>query len=90
MLAAQKQLLAYAAMAVTQENVNRFADEMLEDGRQPAASEIAARKPDEFAKVIALHTYSESVRRNYDIELGTDWVRCGGLRFQEFVLKKRE
>ncbi len=89
LLQAQHQLMAYAAAAVTQENVNSFAQKAL--GEKPAlkVSELAEEQPDEFVKIIALHTYSESVSRGYNIELLPNWVKCGKYRFQDFLLKKK-
>lgn len=87
--AAQKQLLAYAAAAVTQENVNAFAQQILRQKEAIQVSEVAKQEPDEFVKIIALHTYSQSKSRNYDIELQSHWVQCGKMRFQDFILKKK-
>ena len=44
---------------------------------------------DDFARVIGLHTYSQSPRRDYDITLTGEWVERGGFRFEEFVLTPR-
>ena len=43
----------------------------------------------DFARVIGLHTYSQSPRRDYDITLTGGWVERGGFRFEEFVLTPR-
>lgn len=85
----QEQLLAYARAAVTQENVNLFAKKALQGKNEIKASEIPLERPEEIAKVIALHTYSKTKNCAYDIALQTNWVHCGGLRFQEFLLKKK-
>ena len=53
------------------------------------ASTLAAEYPDDFARVIGLHTYSQSPRRDYDITLTGEWVERGGFRFEEFVLTPR-
>lgn len=89
LLQAQHQLMAYAAAAVTQENVNSFAQKSLGEKPVLKVSELAQEQPDQFVKVIALHTYSESVSRGYDIELLPTWVKCGKYRFQDFLLKKK-
>lgn len=86
---AQRQLLAYAAAAVTQENVNAFAHKALAGKEAIQASDVARAEPDEFVKIIALHTYSQSKSRTYDIELQPDWVQCGKMRFQDFIVKKK-
>ena len=85
----QQQLLRYAKAAVTQENVNQFAAQALQQRTEIKASEISIKDSSEVAKLIALHTYSQSKNRAYDLELLTNWVTCGGLKFQEFQLKKK-
>lgn len=89
LLEAQKQLLRYAAAAVTQENVNSFAKNALGEKSAVKVSDIALEQPEQFVKIIALHTYSESESRAYDIELQPAWVKCGKYRFQDFLLKKK-
>ena len=54
------------------------------------ASTLAAEYPDDFARVIGLHTYSQSPHREYDITLTGNWVERGGFRFQDFVLTRRK
>ena len=85
----QKLLLDYARMAVTEENVELLARQALAARPQVKASTLAAEYPDDFARVIGLHTYSQSPRRDYDITLTGEWVERGGFRFEEFVLTPR-
>ena len=85
----QKLLLDYARMAVTEENVERLARQALAARPQVNASTLAAEYPEDFARVIGLHTYSQSPRRDYDITLTGEWVERGGFRFEEFVLTPR-
>ena len=85
----QKLLLDYARMAVTEENVELLARQALAARPQVTASTLAAEYPDDFARVIGLHTYSQSPRRDYDIALTGEWVERGGFRFEEFVLTPR-
>ena len=85
----QKLLLDYARMAVTEENVERLARQALAARPQVNASTLAAEYPEDFARVIGLHTYSQSPRRDYDITLTGKWVERGGFRFEEFVLTPR-
>ena len=46
--------------------------------------------PGDFARIIGLHTYSQSPHRNYDIRLTGNWVERGGFRFEDFVLTRRK
>ena len=85
----QKLLLDYARMAVTEENVELLARQALAARPWVTASTLAAEYPDDFARVIGLHTYSQSPRRDYDITLTGEWVERGGFRFEEFVLTPR-
>ena len=86
----QKLLLDYARMAVTEENVALLAKQALAARRAVPASTLAAEYPDDFARIIGLHTYSQSPRRDYDIELTGNWVERGGFRFEEFILTPRK
>ena len=85
----QKLLLDYARMAVTEENVELLAHEALAARPQVAASTLAMEYPDDFARIIGLHTYSQSPRRDYEITLTGEWVQRGGFRFEEFILTPR-
>ena len=83
-------LLEYARMAVTEENVALLAQQALAARRQVAASTLADEYPSDFARIIGLHTYSQSPRRDYDIERTGKWVERGGFRFEEFILMPRK
>lgn len=87
--AAQEALLAYARSAVTMENVNVFAQKALQTKAAVRASSLADSAGDDFVKIIALHTYSRSENRNYEIELHDQWISMHGFRFQEFVVKRK-
>lgn len=89
LLKAQQLLWDYARSAITQENVNKFAASSLAKQNAVRASTLAQQSPEEFIKVIALHTYSNSGDRNYEIEPLTNWVQYNGFKFQEFLLKKK-
>lgn len=86
---AQALLLAYARNAVTQENVNAYAGKVLKTHEVVSASYLASTAEDDFIKLIALHTYSNSDSRNYEIELQDRWVCVHGFRFQEFLVKRK-
>lgn len=89
LLRAQQQLLAFAAAAVTQENVNVFAAKALSGQRARKASLLVGEEPADFIKIVALHTYSNSDSRNYEMELQPNWVKHGRFHFQDFLLKRR-
>ncbi len=86
---AQEALLAYARSAVTMENVNVYAQKVLQTKTAVRASSLADSVGDDFVKIIALHTYSRSENRNYEIELRDQWISMHGFRFQEFVVKRK-
>ena len=86
---AQQALLAYARSAVTMENVNTYAQRVLKSQAAVRASSLATDAGDDFVKIIALHTYSRSDNRSYEIELQDNWISMHGFRFQEFVVKRK-
>ena len=85
----QQLLLDYARMAVTEENVNLLAGQALAARSRVAASTLVEEYPQDLARVIGLHTYSQSPRRSYEITLTGEWVERGGFRFEEFILTPR-
>ncbi len=85
----QALLLEYVRQAVTLENVNRFAGQVLEHRETVSALELASAQSQEFIKIIGLHTYSQSPDRNYEISEQEEWVACGGFRFQQFWIRRR-
>ena len=86
----QKLLLDYARMAVTEENVDILARQALAARPSVSASTLADEYPNDFARIIGLHTYSQSPRRCYDIRLTGEWTQRGGFRFEEFILTPRK
>ncbi|MGN0706387.1 MAG: Wadjet anti-phage system protein JetA family protein [Faecalibacterium sp.] len=85
----QKLLLEYARLAVTEENVGLLARQALAARPETAASTLVDEYPGELARVIGLHTYSQSPRRGYEIRLTGQWVERGGFRFEDFILTRR-
>lgn len=85
----QALLLEYVRQAVTQENVNRFANEVLDHREIVSALELASAQSQELIKIIGLHTYSQSPDRNYEISIQEEWVACNGFRFQQFWVRRR-
>ena len=85
----QQLLLDYARLAVTEENVALLARQALAARPQVNAALLADEYPNDFARIIGLHTYSQSPHRDYDIQLTGNWVERGGFRFEDFVLTRR-
>ena len=85
----QHLLLDYARLAVTEENVALLARQALAARPQVNAALLADEYPNDFARIIGLHTYSQSPHRDYDIQLTGNWVERGGFRFEDFVLTRR-
>lgn len=86
---AQQALLAYARSAVTLENVNAYAQKVLKSQTAVRASSLLDDAGDDFVKIIALHTYSHSDNRSYEVELQDNWIHKHGFRFQEFFVKRK-
>lgn len=82
-------LLKYARDAVTVENVNSFVDVVLQQQQAIRASTLSQDYPSDFAKIIGLHTYSQSENRDYEIELSESWVFGAGFHFKDFVLRRK-
>ena len=74
----------------TEENVDILARQALAARPSVSASTLADEYPNDFARIIGLHTYSQSPRRCYDIQLTGEWATRGGFRFEEFTLTPRK
>ena len=85
----QELLMEYVRQAVTQENVNQFADQVLSDRETVSALALAEKENEDLIKIIGLHTYSQSGDRNYEVTVQDEWVNCNGFRFQQFWVRKR-
>ena len=85
----QALLMEYVRQAVTQENVNRFANEILDQRETISARELIADQNKALIKIIGLHTYSQSRDRNYEITIEDEWITCNGFRFQQFWVRRR-
>lgn len=85
---AHQALLDYARSAVTMENVNSYAHKALKT-REAVQASTLLEEADDLLKIIALHTYSQSENRQYEIELRDRWIHAHGFRFQEFVVKRK-
>ncbi|HIT72265.1 MAG TPA: hypothetical protein IAD10_01280, partial [Candidatus Fimicola cottocaccae] len=83
-------MLQYISNALTSENVNRFAKEVLEGKSAVSASSIIEANPDTLVKVIGLYTYSQSPEREYNIRDKYNYVTISGIRFKEFIIEERK
>lgn len=79
----------YIKNALTSENVNAFAREVLQGKTAVAISSVFENNPDAITKIIGLYTYSQSPERDYDIKPKDKVIECNGFRFKEFILEKR-
>lgn len=85
----RQRLMEYIKNAMTSENVNRFAESALENTDSALASSIAEKYPEEFSKVIGLHTYSESDEARYKFQFTDKTVKKNGYAFQDFSIRKK-
>ena len=87
----QKQLFQYIRSAVTAENVNHFAQNILTNREATTAKALVEQfsDTDDIVKIIGLHTYSSSGERVYDIQMKPNVICCNGLKFQDFTIQRR-
>lgn len=86
--AQQRALFEYARSALTSENVNRYAGELLGAEKSVSASYILEKDPAAIVKIIGLYTYSMSSDRVYNVSLKDSYVTVGGIKFRDFVIEK--
>ena len=61
-------MLEYIKNALTSENVNAFAKDILQGKTAVLISSVFENNPDILTKVIGLYTYSQTSEREYEIE----------------------
>lgn len=83
-------MLEYIKNALTSENVNAFAEDILQDKTAVSISGIFENNPDTLTKIIGLYTYSQTPEREYEIRLKDTYVECNGVRFKEFIVEGRK
>lgn len=83
-------MMEYIRNALTSENVNTFAKDILKGKTAVSISSIFENKPDILPKVIGLYTYSQTSEREYEIRLKDTFVECNGVRFKEFIVEERK
>jgi len=84
-----KKMMEYIRNALTSENVNRFAKDILNGNHAVRISSVFEKEPDTFVKIIGLYTYSKTVERGYDIKLKDNVVEVNGVRFKDFIVEER-
>ena len=85
-----RKMLEYIKNALTSENVNAFAEDILQDKTAVSISGIFENNPDTLTKIIGLYTYSQTPEREYEIRLKDTYVECNGVRFKEFIVEGRK
>jgi len=85
-----RKMLEYIKNALTSENVNAFAKDILQDKTAVSISGIFENNPDTLTKIIGLYTYSQTPEREYEIRLKDTYVECNGVRFKEFIVEGRK
>lgn len=84
-----KKMMEYIRNALTSENVNRFAKDILNGNHAVRISSVFEKEPDTFIKIIGLYTYSKTAERGYDIKLKDNVVEVNGVRFKDFIVEER-
>ena len=82
-------LMEYARNALTSDNVNRYAGEILKGRPNATAALVMEQDPSAIIKVIGLYTYSTSPERAYNVRLRNSYVTVGGVRFRDFVIERK-
>lgn len=88
--AKNQKMLVYIRNALTSENVNAFAKELLENRTAVAIGSVFREDPALLVKIIGLYTYSQTPEREYDIRLKDNYVEGSGIRFREFIVEERK
>ena len=84
-----RKMMEYIKNALTSENVNRFARDILNGNHAVQISSVFENDPDILIKIIGLYTYSKTSEREYDIRLRDNVVESNGVRFKDFIVEER-
>jgi hypothetical protein len=91
LIEAEKQkLINYARSALTSENVNNFAKDLLQRQKAVSAGSVFEKDNTSIVKIIGLYTYSEANDRVFDVIQKDNYVVCAGLRFKDFTIEERK
>ena len=81
-------MMEYARNALTLENVNIYAKELLSGKRSVAASYVLEQDPSAVVKIVGLYTYSQSPERSYNLSLQEEYVTVSSIRFKNFLIER--
>ena len=84
-----RKMMEYIKNALTSENVNRFARDILNGNHAVQISSVFENDPNTLIKIIGLYTYSKTSEREYDIRLRDNVVESNGVRFKDFIVEER-
>ena len=84
-----RKMMEYIKNALTSDNVNRFARDILSGNHAVQISSVFENDPDTLIKIIGLYTYSKTSEREYDIRLRDNVVESNGVRFKDFIVEER-
>lgn len=85
----QERLLKIAREALTEENVNQYANQLLQEHQAVEAGSLTEGEDEQMVKLIGLYTYSQSRERTYDIEVKNRVIKKGKARFTDFTIEKK-
>ena len=84
-----RKMMEYIKNALTSENVNRFARDILNGNHAVQISSVFENDPNTLIKIIGLYTYSKTSEREYDIRLRDNVVESNCVRFKDFIVEER-
>ena len=84
-----RKMMEYIKNALTSENINRFARDILNGNHAVQISSVFENDPDILIKIIGLYTYSKTSEREYDIRLRDNVVESNCVRFKDFIVEER-
>ncbi|MGM9572221.1 MAG: Wadjet anti-phage system protein JetA family protein [bacterium] len=85
-----RKMLEYIKNALTSENVNGFAQDILNGKIAVSIGSVFADDPNSLVKIIGLYTYSETPEREYEIRLKDNYIESNGFKFRDFIVEKRK
>ncbi len=86
----KRKMSEYIKNALTSENVNGFAKDILKGKTAVSVRSIFENSPENLIKIIGLYTYSKTSERKYEIRLKDNYVESNGIRFKEFIVEERK
>ncbi len=84
-----REMREYIKNAMTLENVNTFAENILQGNTAVSIGSVFEDNPDTLVKIIGLYTYSKSPEREYEVKVRDTWVKSNGVQFKDFIVEER-